>query len=291
MGEAQVQELDDQLIDGTWLDDDDRGIVIGAGMAKTLGVDVGDKLVYMGQHGDATEMVSRLFRVKGIFQTGGPELDGFVAMANLSAAQELLGADRAHMVTLHLTDPDQSVAATEAMTTALGARNDVEVLHWMKAIPELYGLIQIDRASGDFGLVLLGLIVAMGVLNTVLMSALERTREFGVMLAVGMRPRQLTQLILFEGLVLGIIGSLLGLGLGIAAGYPVVTQGIDFAALYGIESMETGGVQLDLHMYGAYNPLRMINYTVGALVFTTLAALYPALHVASFKPVDAMRHA
>src|SRR5688572_2068012 len=87
--EAKVQEVDDHVAEGTWLDGDGRGIVIGRKLADTLAVGLGDKVVYMGQHGGATEVQSRLFRVKGIFSSGSTELDAFVAFADLPAAQEV----------------------------------------------------------------------------------------------------------------------------------------------------------------------------------------------------------
>ncbi|MBX2796365.1 MAG: FtsX-like permease family protein [Myxococcales bacterium] len=290
--ESAVQDLDDKVKEGTWLEDDDpRGLLIGAGLAKSLGVGVGDKVVYMGQHGDAEDMTSKLFRVKGIFKTGAAELDGFVALAHLDATRELYGAgDVAHQVTLHLPDPDTSDAATATSKEGLAGRDGIEVLSWQEAIPEIGAMIELDRSSGDIFLTILGLIVTMGVLNTVLMSALERTREFGVMLAIGMRPVQIARVILLEGALLGVLGALLGLVGGLLISYPLVVYGLDYTEYLGGESFESGGVVVSAIMKGEINPVRMMSYTVGAVVFTTLAAIYPAIHVARLKPVDAMRH-
>ena len=288
--EAQVQTLPENIVEGTWLDDNQRGILIGAKLAESLNVSVGQKLVYMGQHGDSTEMTSQLFRVKGIFKTGGASIDGFFSMVPIAAARKLMGGDVSHQVTVHLEDPTFSIEATDHAKSVLSNHVDTQVLHWSEAIPQLYGLIQLDRTSGDIGLSLLGIIVAMGVLNTVLMSALERTREFGVMLAIGLRPYQLSQLILLEGAVLGVMGAGLGLMFGALASYPLVEYGLDFAALSGTDTVESAGVVMSGILYGAYNPVRMLNYTMGAVVLTTLAAAYPAFHVAGLRPVDAMRH-
>lgn len=291
VAESHVQTIDDQITAGEWLDDDLRGIVIGVDMAESLGVEVGDKVVYMGQHGDSSEMASRLFRIKGLFRTGGAELDGFVAMTSIAAARELLdNADVAHQVTVHLEDPDQSADAAATATERLSTHENIDVLHWSKAIPEIYGLIQIDRSSGDVALTILGVIVAMGVLNTVLMSVLERTREFGVMMALGMKPAQLSRLILLEGLSLGLIGSALGALLGGAVSWSLVEYGLDMQAMTGMETMESAGIVLSGKMYGAFNPGRMATYTLGAVGLTTLAALYPSLYVSWLTPVDAMRH-
>ena len=287
--EAAVQELDERVVEGEWLSDD-QGIVLGEQLARSLGVSIGDKVVYRGKHADQPEETSRLFRVKGMFRTGSATIDGMVAVATLHAAQELLdGRDVAHQVAAHLptaTGSEQAVEAVRAVITD----DSLAVLHWKQAIPELYALIEVDRISGDVMMSILGLIVVMSVVNTVLMSALERTREFGVMLAIGLKPRQLSTLILMEGAVLGVAGSLLGLVLGIAVSSYFVHYGLDIASMAGTDTIETGGVVLDGVMYGAWNPLRMFNYTVAAIVCTTLAALYPAFHVSRLQPVDAMRH-
>ncbi|MEN0068077.1 MAG: FtsX-like permease family protein [Myxococcota bacterium] len=291
LAEAAVQTLDDRIVEGTWLDEDDRGILIGAKMAQSLDVGIGDKVVFMGQFGTSDEMASRLFRIKGIFRTGAAEMDGLVTMGHLSAGRELLGAeDVAHQVTVHLADPTQAFEATDQTAAALSARSDLAVLSWREALPEIYGLIQVDRQSGDVMLTILGLIVTLGVLNTVLMSALERTREFGVMMAVGMKPGRLSNLILAEGFILGVLGSLLGFLAGLAVSWPLVAYGIDYSSMLGQDAIDTGGVVLSAVLQGKYAFGRMAVYTVGAIVLTTLAAAYPAWHVAGLKPVAAMRH-
>jgi len=168
---------------------------------------------------------------------------------------------------------------------------DREVLSWSGALPELYGMIQIDRNSGDLMLAILGIIVAMGVLNTVLMSVLERTREFGVMFALGMKPRQVASLVLLEGAVLGACGAAIGLVLGLLFSWPMVEYGIDFSSYAGgAESMDMAGISVESVIKGQINPWRTSVYVVGTVVFTTLAALYPAIHVARLKPVDAIHH-
>ncbi|HHO49678.1 MAG TPA: ABC transporter permease [Deltaproteobacteria bacterium] len=289
--EAKVQDIVDKIREGRWLDDDVHGIVIGEKMAESLSVGLGDKLVYMGQHGDATEMTSQLFRVRGIFRTGSAELDGFAAFSNLEAARSLFGAgDIAHMVTVHLPEASGTAAALELARTALADTPGIEILSWRQALPEITAMIQLDRASGDVVLIILGIIVSMGVLNTVLMSALERTREFGVMMAIGMKPLQLARVILLEGMVLGILGSLLGIGAGLLLTWPAIAWGIDYSEYLGGESVDSGGVVVSTIFFARINPLRMGIYTLGAVVFTTLAALYPAIHVARLRPVDAMKH-
>jgi ABC-type antimicrobial peptide transport system permease subunit len=154
----------------------------------------------------------------------------------------------------------------------------------------MYQLIKVDRKTNDVMVGILGTIVAMGVLNTILMSVLERTREFGVMLSIGMKPGRVGALVLTEGLLLGITGAILGFAAAIAIGYSWVVHGIDYSFFMGSEAMEMGGVTLSTMMYGSFAWWRMSMYGIGAVVFSVLAAVWPAIHVARLRPVEALHH-
>ena len=289
VAEAQVQDLHTKVVEGEWFGEDDREIIIGKVMADTLDVGLGDKLVFMGQNG-TDEVQSRMFRVRGIYRTGANQIDGRLAYCHLAAAQELLDrGDVAHMVTLHLPDPRDSFEAADRAEVLLGPA--VDVRDWKEALPELSGMIQMDRSSGDVMMAIIGLIVAFGVLNTLLMSVLERTREFGVMLSLGMKPGQLARLVLLEGMTLGIIGALVGLALGIAFSCHAVYMGIDYAAFAGEGgAMEMEGIILDSVMKGEWDPVRMAYYLIAAVFFCVCSAIYPAWSISRLQPVQAMRH-
>jgi len=286
--EAAIGDMDDMLVDGAWLaSDDERGIIIGAGMAETLSAAVGDKLVFMGQNG-TEEMESRLFRVRGVFQTGGADFDGRIRFIHLEAGRALLRQPAvANQIAIHLDDARTAFQATED-TQELLARPELDIRSWREALPELYALIQVDRQSSDIMMSVIGLIVAMGVLNTVLMSVLERTRELGVLMAIGMRKRKIALMVLAEGMFLGIIGTLGGVLLGLIPSYYTVAYGLDFSQWMG-ESFETNGIAMSAVMHGAWDPRRMGIYAAGAVCFTILAAIYPAWRVTRLQPVDAMR--
>jgi ABC-type lipoprotein release transport system permease subunit len=287
--ERRVQELHERVIDGAWLGEDDREIVIGIDMAETLDVELGDKLVYMGQNG-SEEVVSRLFRVCGVYRTGAASIDGRMAFVHLAAAQELLGGgDVANMVTLHMPDPQEAFEAAPRIEGILG-RPELDVRHWKDALPELFALIQMDRGFGDVMLAVIGLIVAFGVLNTLMMSVLERTREFGVMLSLGMKPRQIAWLVLLEGVVLGLLGAVVGMLLGLAFSWPTVHYGIDYSGFMGGDTMESGGIVMSTLIKGEWDPLRMCIFFAGAVFFCLCAALYPAWSISKLRPVQALRH-
>lgn len=285
--EAQIVDLAGQVVDGAWLaPGDTRGVLIGRALAERLAVGLGDRVVFMGQ-GASGEMESRLFRVAGIFRSGGSELDAFLAISAIEPVQEVLGRpDTVHQITVHLPDARKADAARDALLPRMP--EGVAVLTWREALPELIALIEMDRVSSDIMMGIIGVIVALGVLNTVLMSVLERTREFGVLLAIGLRPRRLAALVLAEGLVLGLGGTALGVACGLIASWPIVAWGVDYTSFVG-ETLEMEGLVMSAVMKGAWDPTRLSNYALAAVAMTVLSAVYPALHLMRLQPVDAMR--
>ncbi len=290
--EAEVGTYDDKLVDGEWLaGDDDRGIVVGQRLAESLELELGDRVVYQGEGAEKGETVARMFRVRGIFSTGTPEADGFLAFAHIDAAQELLpGEDPAHQVAAFLTDDSQLESQLPAATAAMAAagHDGLEVLDWKGALPELIEFIEMDRKFGDMMWFVLGLMVAFAVLNTVLMGVLERTREFGVMMAVGLSPKRLASLVLTEAFIMGLIGAAVGMVIGVAATWPMVEYGWDLTEYMG-EAGAMEGVPMEMHIYSVYDWGRMSLFAVIGVIFTVVASLWPAWMVVRMEPVEAMR--
>ncbi len=291
--EAEVVKLDDKLTDGEWLvDDDDKGVLLGANLADSLDVTLGDKVVFMGQP-DGDEVESRLFRVRGIFKTGSPEIDGFTAVVPLTAAQELLqGDDPATQIAVNLPDDDATEDALQVVQGVVAGFSEggaLEALPWRQAIPDIVEFVELDSAYGDGIWLVLGIIVSMGVINTVLMSVMERVREFGVMMAVGLKPRKLALMVLGEGFVMGALSAVIGIGLGLLVTWPFMEMGLDFSSQYG-DSMEAGGVPVSMILYPEIDWARLAIYPFIGIFFAVVASLYPAFKVTRLSPVQAIRH-
>jgi ABC-type lipoprotein release transport system permease subunit len=291
--EAVVQDLPAQVVTGHWLTDDPKGLVIGQGVADALQIGLGDKVVFMGQY-ETEEVQSRLFRVHGIFRTGAADLDARLVWAPLAAAQALLvQPDTANQLAIHLPAGQQGADALPRARAVVAQRlggdaSAVELLTWREALPDIAALIALDTQSNDVVRGVLGVIVSLGVLNTVLMSVLERTREFGVLLAIGMRPGRLFALVLLEGLLLGAAGGLVGVALGAALTYPLATWGLDYTEVLG-QKFENGGVYVSALIRARYDWPRTWIWYAAAVVATVAAAIYPAWSVLRMTPVDAMR--
>lgn len=287
--ERKINDLHTRLIEGAWLDDDDeRGVILGAELARRLGVKLGEKVVLMGQGKD--EVTSRLLRLRGVVRTGAVEVDANLAVITMGCAQAFLDRpDTANQISVHLGSTEGTDALAAELAAALG-RPELEVLDWEGALPEIVEFIQADRTNNIVTMSIIGFIVAIGVLNTILMSVMERIREFGVLLALGLQPKQIASIIVVEGVLLGFFSSLAGLALGIAATYPLVRWGFDSASMMGADSIEVAGVLVDSHVYSAWAVRDMLLWTIAAWAMTILSTLWPARTAATLEPVDAMRH-
>jgi ABC-type lipoprotein release transport system permease subunit len=287
--EVTVSDWHTKVSDGEWLKpDDDRGILIGAKLAETLDVGVGKKLVLMGQGKE--DVTSRLFRVRGIIKTGSAQADGILAFTTLGAAQAFLEQPGGvSQVSLHLESADDSDAALAAVEAAFPGAAELEVLGWKEAVKEVYSFTQTDRRTNNTFMGIIGIIVAFGIINTILMSVMERIKEFGVMLALGTPPLKLRGMILTEGLLLGILGAAIGLGFGSLITSYLVSTGIDYSEMMG-ESLDMAGVSISTVIKAQWDWLSMGVYCGVAIFLSVLSTVYPAWKAGALRPVEAMRH-
>ncbi|MDF1562363.1 MAG: ABC transporter permease [Deltaproteobacteria bacterium] len=290
--EAEVGDLDTKIVEGRYLtDEDSQGIIIGTLLAEALEVAPGDKVVLMTQQNGDIQNV--LFRVTGLFKTGMAELDGFYAHVPLKKAQEAfsLGTE-VNQVSLHLPDPDDTDALALRLREALASASiSAEVLPWQEALPELYEFILLDDGGMYVLILIIAIVVAFGILNTVLMSVLERTHELGVMLSLGMTPWQVAAMILTEAVLLGLISIVVGSGVGGLMAWPLIVNGIDVSEMVaGQGAVGAAGVPMDMMLYGELSAVKVVVFARITFGLTLLAALYPTWKAARLHPVEAIHH-
>ncbi len=269
-------------------DSNGQGIVIGSRMAQKLGVTIGKKLVYTTTDVNG-EIVSEIARVSAIFQTGVTEVDGAMALLPLDRVRGTLRyqADDATLVAITIKDH----RATDAMTAGIAAQvalPEREVLSWRQTQPDLAGLIAMDRSSNYVTQTLIGLLIAAGILNTLLMSVLERTREFGVMMAIGMSPHTLFRLVITESLWLAIIGLVFGIVITAPWYHYLNTIGIDFSGAMG-DDYSAGGVLIDPVMKVYLYRESVIAILAGVFGLTLVAGIYPAWRAGRIPPVASLK--
>jgi putative ABC transport system permease protein len=292
--DERANMLRPRLIKGGWIDSGDGlGLVIGDAMARKLKADIGGRVVLMaGQQGGDSQ--AQLGRVRGIFNSGVDELDEFLVLSDIGFARRFLegeGADPAKQpvtrFAVFLDDPDTMAEWKARLASAVGS-DQVVVLDWREMMPQLVQFIAVDDAGSYVFLVLVMILVVFGILNTVLMSVLERTRELGLLRALGLGREQLLMLVFSETLVL----SLLAVGVGWIAGGGThlwfSTRGIDLAALIG-GGTAMMGTFMDPVIYPELSWDRVVQLTILVFVATLGSGIYPAIKAARVTPVEALR--
>jgi len=292
--ESNLSIIPGRIHSGKFLTSDTaQEVIISKALARNLRVTVGDELTLLGGGRDGS-IAAAVLPIIGIFQSGMPDIDRGLIEMPLATFQDIFTMENSAHVLVgmvkNLTGLEmllQQVRAeiTPNPTEESPGQRDLVVLDWNTLVPGLRQMIQADMANGWFMYGCLILVVTFSILNTFLMAVLERTREFGVMLALGTKPLFIGKLVMLESLLL----TLLGLGLGLIFGTAITL----YFYIYGFSypGMEEIGAQFGIS--GAVTPqMSLFAFTLGPamiLLFTMIASLYPALRIRMLKPVDAMK--
>ena len=282
-GEAALTGLPDRLEDGAWIAATGTA-AIGHRLASDLDLKPGDDLLVVtnaldGSFGD------RIFTVSGVYDSGNIALDQG-AYLSLADATALLALDDAVHEVVVVTNDASNIAASVAATSA--AFPALAVRPWWDVAPEaLQAQGFQDVVLGIFSVVILGL-ASFIIVNTLLMSVYERTREFGVLGAVGLRPRQIVRLVMAESFLLGTIAAAAGLGMGLAGVWYLAEYGVSLA-VGDDQGFRMGSVVLDPVIHGRFD-LKSIAVPTGLLYFVAVVGgLWPAIRASRLDPVTAMR--
>lgn len=290
----RLQSLKPQIINaGEELSGSMRGILIGDDLARKLKVNVNSKVVLMaGTRGGDSQ--AHLARVSGIFNSGLNELDDFLVLANIDFAQLFLkgeGADTGKnpltRFAIYLDDPDMTDELRAQINTHLGS-DELQVLSWQQMMPQLVQYIALDDAGNYVFLVLILIMVVIGIINTVLMSVLERTREFGLLRAIGIDRASLIRLVFCETLLLSLLAVLTGWIVGGGIHLWFSTHGLDLSKLVG-EGTSIAGTFMDPVVYTELSWDRVTQLTLIIFACTMVTGIYPAIKAACVTPVEALR--
>ena len=292
--EAAVSTLKQLVRKGTFLpenpgSDNSGKALIGSLLARNLKVGVGDELTILGQGKDGS-VAAVILTVCGIFESG---IDAFdrntlhIPIKTFQTVYSMGGAVHEIIVNVHSLH-DVGAVKKEIIN---GLKNIPEekslvVMDWDELVPGLTQSIRIDLTMGIIFWFLLVVIVAFSILNTFLMAIFERTREFGVMMAIGTTPQRLVKLLLYESNFMTIVG--VGLGIIIGCGLTGIFQ------IYGIDMSGSSEILKQYGMSGRIYPsLSFITALAGPLlvwVITIAVSLYPAFKIKRLRPVEAMHH-
>jgi ABC-type lipoprotein release transport system permease subunit len=260
-------------------------IVIGSVLARNLRIDIGDELSFLGSGFD-NSFAAGVVTVVGIFESGNADLDRSVAQVNLAYFQDSFAMGGAgHSIVIRAPQVDAVDSLMTRLKVELQGSETVVARDWNELQPGLRQAIRADMASAWFMYAVLIVLVAFSVLNTQLMSVLERTREFGTMMALGLRPARLARLVMLETGMMTSLGLVLGIGLG-----ALITAYLSVVG-FSYPGMAEMSIKFNLpeRMYPAISTLSL---GLGPLVVacgSLLAAIYPALRLNRLLPIEAMR--
>jgi ABC-type lipoprotein release transport system permease subunit len=263
---------------------DSAEVVIGSVMARNLKVATGDELTFLGNGRDGS-FAAGVVQVVGVFNSGSADLDRSLVQMPLGYFQESFAmGDAGHVVAVTAGALSEVPVAMAQIEELLGGRDGLVVLDWEALNPGLKQAIQADMTSAWFMYAVLIILVAFSVLNTQLMSVLERTREFGVIMALGIKPRRLALLVLLETVLMAALGLLIGVALGAAVTGYFATYGFAYPG------MEEMGAKFNIPsvIYPAADVFAILLGPSVVFVFCLFAAVYPALKLYGLRPVEAM---
>ena len=280
--EARLSFELDSISEGRFLkDSNDNGLVIGARLAERLETRLGKRVVIMSQDPD-NNIADRGFRIVGIYKAKLANLEEIYVYAGLNTVQTLLKLDD-RISEIAITGEDYRHVDRWYKQIKDAAGKDLQTLAWYEADSYLGSMLEMMDGFVLVWIIVIFLALSFGLVNTLVMAVFERTREIGLMQALGMRPSLILYQILIESFLLLVIGLLLGNTFAIAT-IIALQDGIDISAVAkGLEMMGTSSV-----LYPALKLSDLILANVIVITLGLLTSILPAWHAASFDPVEAL---
>jgi ABC-type lipoprotein release transport system permease subunit len=283
--ELPVNLVAQHVAAGRFLETGDQDLVyIGKGLADEMEVNVEDRITLVGR-GAHQQMRSRTMTVAGIFDVGMPDIEKRTAYITLAEAQDLYNLpDQSTEVAISLKQLGEEPAVMNALRPGLSG---YEMASWQTAFPELQAAINTKGGVMNiFSVIILG-IVGIGILNLLLMAVFERTREIGLLGAIGLRPGQISSLFLLEGAMMGVVGLIFGVALGLAINTLLRIVGLDFSAF---SSVTEYMALISGKVYPTLGLEKIALRTLTVLVISLLASWYPAFEASHKDPAEALHY-
>jgi ABC-type lipoprotein release transport system permease subunit len=279
----------DALAEGRMFESaDEKGIIIGAKLAENLRARLRSKIVYTVTDKQG-EIIYGVARVTGIVKTGAPSVDASLTLMPLETMREVLGYGPDENVQLAVFLGDQRAAESTAARLVEALPPNAVALPWYESQAELAGFIAMKIAGAQFMEVVIMLLVAAGIFNTLFVSVMERRREFGVLLAIGLAPASLFWMVMWESLWLALVGLLAAALVTAGPYWYLATTGIDMSEALGAGSSEIAGVALNMVMKAGIYPENLAMIVSAVVIATLLSGIYPAWQAARVEPVDVIR--
>ncbi|MEO8356063.1 MAG: ABC transporter permease [Chloroflexota bacterium] len=283
--EGPVSLVAEHIVDGRYVEPTDEDtVLIGKGLADALSIQVGDRITMVGSDIHKQNR-QRTMTVIGIYDIGIPSMEKGTAYISLTEAQNLFGLrGQSTEVQITLKKVGTESAAVAALSPALPG---YEVESWEQTYPELGSAINSKSAVMDIFSVIIVMISGIGILNLLLMAIYERTREIGLLGAMGLKPYQIATTFILEGALIGVVGVIAGIVMGLMANLSLGRVGMDYSQFAGITEYTA---LISGRIYSSLGMSKLFGRSIVVLVIAALAALIPALIAARREPSEALHH-
>ena len=286
--EPTVTDIDQHIMTGEWLSADDKqGVVIGKKLSKLLDVGLGDELVFVGQTADGY-MANDSFQIKGILKSVSATIDNAGVFMSNGMLRELITLPKgAHeLVLMRIDRTGDLTLTTDQIKRSLAA--DLEVMNWQQLMPVINRFLETAHIQTLIMMIFTYIAVASVVLNAMLMSVFERIHEFGIMKAIGVKPKQLLILIYAEMFIQTFLAVLLAVVAGSSLSWYLQENGLDMSSM--TDGISFAGLAFDPIWHAALTLNSVLMPTLFLFVIAAVAVIYPAVKVAVIQPIDAMHH-
>jgi putative ABC transport system permease protein len=284
--EEPVSLIAENVMDGgRWLAaTDEDSILVGRGLAEVMDIKVGDRVTMVGSDSHKQNR-QRTMTVVGIYDLGMPSLEKQTIYISLAEAQSLFDLHgQSTEVQINLNNLGEEDVVVSALVPSLPG---YEVASWAENYPELSTAITSKNFVMDIFSVIIQVIAGIGVLNLLLMAVFERTREIGLLGAMGLKPRQIATLFILEGTMIGVVGVVAGIILGIAFNSSFAQVGFDYSSFAGVADYMA---LISGRVYPSLGLGKIVPRAVTVLIITTLAAWIPAREASHREPAQALHY-
>lgn len=282
--ENKITNISKRITKGSFLNAGDNGVILAKGLADYLDFEVGDTLVMIGQgyHGISA---NGLFEVKGILNHPNQEFNKRLVFMDIKKARDFYSAYGLSTSLVIMTDDHNEVEKLKNNIAEILPPGKT-VMTWYEMQPEIQQLIQSDRGSGIIMLGILYLIIAFGMFSVVMMMVKERTREFGVVHAVGMKKARLSAVVFFETVYIGLIGCIIGL---IASYFFCLYFYHNPIPLTGQTAAATEQYGMEPYMYFSLAPPLFYNQMILVFFISIFISVFPVYNIFRLKITKALR--